>query len=45
MFYVWEEEINIQVLRGVYPKSGFGSFIRKPVTIEYLITRLLTELD
>jgi|ERR671930_2354324 CheY-like chemotaxis protein len=38
-------EINIQALREVYPKVSFGCFIKKPVTIEYLVKRLLAELD
>lgn len=36
-------EINIQALREVYPKINFGCFIKKPVTIECLIKRLLAE--
>ena len=38
-------EINIQALREVYPKLSFGCFMKKPVTIEYLVKRLLAELD
>jgi CheY-like chemotaxis protein len=38
-------EVNIQALREVYPKVSFGCFIKKPVTIEYLVKRLLAELD
>ena len=38
-------EVNIQALREVYPKLSFGCFIKKPVEIEYLAKRLLTELD
>jgi CheY-like chemotaxis protein len=38
-------EINIQALREIYPKLSFGCFIKKPVTIEYLVKRLLAELD
>jgi hypothetical protein len=38
-------EINIQALREVYPKVSFGCFIKKPVTIEYLVKRLSKELD
>ena len=38
-------EINIHALREVYPKVSFGCFIKKPVTIEYLIKRLSAELD
>ena len=37
--------VNIQALRDVYRNVGFGCFIEKPVTIEYLIERLSAELD
>ena len=32
--------INVQALREVYSNVGFGCFIDKPVSIEYLINRL-----
>ena len=39
-------EVNIEALREVYPKArSIGYFIKKPVTIEYLIKRLSVELD
>ena len=38
-------EVNIQALREVYPNLSFGCFIKKPVTIEYLVERLNAELD
>jgi response regulator RpfG family c-di-GMP phosphodiesterase len=38
-------ELNIAALREVYPKLGFGCFIKKPVEMEYLIERLCAELD
>jgi CheY-like chemotaxis protein len=38
-------DINIEALREVYPKVSFGCFIQKPVTIEYLVKKLLAELD
>jgi DNA-binding response OmpR family regulator len=37
-------EINIQALREVYLKISFGCFMKKPVTINYLVKRLLAEL-
>ena len=37
--------VNIQALRQVYRNVGFGCFIEKPVSIEYLINRLAAELD
>lgn len=38
-------EINIQALRELYPALSLGCFIKKPVATEYLIKRLLAELD
>ena len=38
-------EVNIQALRELYPKVSFGCYIEMPVTIEYLIKRLSSELD
>jgi CheY-like chemotaxis protein len=43
--FISAAEINIQALREVYPKVNFGCFMKKPVTIEYLVKRLLAELD
>jgi CheY-like chemotaxis protein len=38
-------EVNIRALREVYRNVGFGCFIEKPVSIDYLISRLAAELD
>ena len=38
-------ELNVQALREVYPKLGFGCFIKKPVEMEYLVERLCVEID
>ena len=38
-------EVNIEALREVYPNVSMGCFIRKPVSIEYLVKRLSAELD
>ena len=38
-------EVNIEGLREVYTKVSFGCFIKKPVTIDRLVKRLLAELD
>lgn len=38
-------EVNIEALREVYPKVSFGCFIKKPVSIDYLVQRLLAELE
>ncbi|HET7389664.1 MAG TPA: hypothetical protein VFJ51_02490 [Nitrososphaeraceae archaeon] len=37
-------EINYEVLREVYPIS-LGCIIRKPVSIDYLVKRIRSELD
>ena len=37
-------EANVEALREVYPKVSFGCFIKKPVSIEYLVKRLSKEL-
>jgi two-component system response regulator ChvI len=36
---------NIEVLRELYPTLSIGCFIKKPVTIEYLVRRVKAELD
>jgi CheY-like chemotaxis protein len=38
-------EVNIEALREIHPKINFGCFIKKPVSIEYLVKRLSAELD
>ena len=39
-------QVNIEALREVYPKArSIGCFIKKPVTINYLVKRLSAELD
>jgi CheY-like chemotaxis protein len=39
-------DVNIEALREVYPKArSIGCFIKKPITIEYLVKKLLAELD
>ena len=38
-------EINREGLREIYPSLGLGCFIRKPVTIDYLVKRIMSELD
>jgi CheY-like chemotaxis protein len=43
--FISAAETNLEALREVYPKLNFGCFIKKPVTIDYLIKRLLAELD
>ena len=40
-----EIDANIEALREVYPKVSFGCFVQKPITIDKLVKRLLTELD
>ncbi len=38
-------KINREALRDIYPAISVGCFIRKPVTIDYLIKRIISELD
>ena len=38
-------EINPEALREIYPGISLGCFIRKPVTIDYLVKRIMSELD
>jgi DNA-binding response OmpR family regulator len=38
-------EINREALREIYPAISLGCFIRKPVTIDYLVKRIMSELD
>ncbi|MGC2570408.1 MAG: response regulator [Candidatus Nitrosopolaris sp.] len=36
-------EINREGLREIYPSLSVGCFIRKPVTIDYLVKRIMSE--
>ena len=38
-------EVNIEALREIHPKINLGCFIKKPVSIEYLVKRLSAELE
>ena len=38
-------EINHEALREIYPSLSIGCFIRKPVTLDYLVERIMSELD
>jgi CheY-like chemotaxis protein len=38
-------EINHEALREIYPSLSLGCFIRKPVTMDYLVERIMSELD
>ena len=38
-------EINREALREIYPAISLGCFIRKPVTIDYLVKRIMSEID
>jgi CheY-like chemotaxis protein len=43
--FITAGEANVEALREVYPNVSMGCFIRKPVSIDYLIKRLSAELD
>jgi two-component SAPR family response regulator len=38
-------EINREALREIFPTRQEGCFIRKPVTIDYLVNRIRLELE
>ena len=38
-------KINREALRDIYPAISVGCFIRKPVSIDYLVKRIMSELD
>jgi two-component SAPR family response regulator len=38
-------EINREALREIYPSLSVGCFIKKPVAIDYLVSRIMSELD
>jgi len=38
-------EINREMLREIHPTRQEGCFIRKPVSIDYLVKRIRSELD
>jgi DNA-binding response OmpR family regulator len=38
-------EANVEALRELYPMRSIGCFIKKPVTIEYLVRRIKAELE
>ena len=38
-------EMNREGLREIYPSLSLGCFIRKPVSIDYLLKRIKSELD
>ena len=43
--YMSSGEINREALREIYPSLSLGCFVRKPVTIDYLVKRIMSELD
>jgi two-component SAPR family response regulator len=43
--YMSSGEINRDALREIHPSISLGCFIRKPVSIDYLIDRVIGELD
>ncbi len=42
--FITAGEINIEALREVYPTISVGCFIKKPITLEYLVKRIKGEL-
>jgi hypothetical protein len=42
--FITAGEVNIEALREAYPNVSLGCFIKKPVSIDYLVKRLRAEL-
>jgi two-component SAPR family response regulator len=38
-------EINRDALREIHPSISLGCFVKKPVTIDYLVRKIIKELD
>ena len=38
-------EVNYEALKEIYPSVNFGCFIKKPISLEYLIRRVRAELE
>ena len=38
-------EVNHEAIREINPSINIGCFIRKPVTIDYLVKRIMAESD
>jgi hypothetical protein len=38
-------EVNHEAVRELYPSISIGCFIKKPVTIDYLVKRIEAELE
>ncbi|HZB15768.1 MAG TPA: response regulator [Nitrososphaeraceae archaeon] len=43
--FITAGEANIEALREVHPTINIGCFIKKPVTIDYLVKRIKAELE
>jgi DNA-binding response OmpR family regulator len=43
--FISSGEINRKALREIYPSLTVGCYMRKPMTIDYLIKRIRSELD
>ena len=38
-------EVNHEAVREIYPTISIGCFIKKPIAIDYLIKRIMAELE
>ena len=43
--FITAGETNIEALREVYPTISVGCFIKKPISLEYLVKRIKAELE
>jgi CheY-like chemotaxis protein len=45
IYFMSTAEVNYEALREIYPSVSFGCFIKKPISLEYLIRRVRDELE
>lgn len=45
IYFMSSAEINHQGLREIYPTTNIGCFIKKPVSIEFLVRKVKEELE
>jgi CheY-like chemotaxis protein len=43
--FISAAEVNYEALKEIYPFVNFGCFIKKPISLEYLIRRVRAELE
>jgi len=43
--FISSGEVNHEAIRELFPTISIGCFIKKPVTVEYLVRRVKAELE